>query len=98
MTFDSKVILQSRKAHFCSMCLREIPKGSIYITIPHKDETDGGFSDIKMCPECAYIMRNADRGNFKIGNFTEQNIPNCLRKIRNEYRKDPKKAWEQISN
>lgn len=41
-------------------------------------------------------MKHADTTTFKLGNFTEQNIPNCLRKIRNEYRKDPQKAWEEL--
>ena len=96
MIFNSKVILQSRKAHQCLMCLREMPAGSIYITVPHKDETSGRFEEIKLCPECGYVMKHADTTTFKLGNFTEQNIPNCLRKIRNEYRKNPQKAWEEL--
>lgn len=96
MIFDSKVILKSRKAYHCMMCFRIIPKGSIYITVPHKDETDGRFEEIKLCSECGYVMKHADTTSFKLGNFTEVNIPNCLRKIRNEYRKDPVKAWEEL--
>lgn len=96
MIFDSKVILQSRKAHHCMMCFRIMPKGSIYITVPHKDEATGRFEEIKLCPECGYVMKHADTTTFKLGNFTETNIPNCLRKIRNEYRKDPQKAWEEL--
>jgi hypothetical protein len=41
-------------------------------------------------------MKHADTTSFKLGNFTEVSIPNCLRKIRNEYRKDPVKAWEEL--
>lgn len=96
MIFDAKVITQSRKAHQCMMCLSAIPKGSIYISVPHKNEADGTFEAIKLCPECGYIMKHADRNTFKLGNFTDTNIPNKLRKIRNEYRKDPVKAWESI--
>lgn len=96
MIFNSKVILKSRKAHHCMMCFAIMPKGSMYITMPHKSDQDGSFEDIKLCPECAYIMKHADTTSFKLGNFTEVSIPNCLRKIRNEYRKDPVKAWEEL--
>jgi hypothetical protein len=78
------------------MCLREMPAGSIYITLPHKSDVDGKFEDIKLCPECGYVMKHADTTTFKLGNFTEQNIPNKLRKIRNEYRKDPIGAWDEL--
>lgn len=94
MTFDTKVIGKSAKAHKCVFCLRVIPKGSSYISAPHKGE-DGSFEDLKMCLECAYIIHKADTQSFKPGNFTDVNIPNCLRKIRNEYRKDPTKAWDK---
>jgi hypothetical protein len=73
-----------------------MPKGSIYITVPHKDETSGRFEEIKLCPECGYVMKHADTTTFKLGNFTETNIPNCLRKIRAEYRRDPIGAWEKL--
>ena len=96
MIFDSKVVLKSRKAHRCMMCFRIMPKGSMYITLPHKSDEDGSFEDIKLCPECGYVMKHADTTTFKLGNFTEQNIPNKLRKIRNEYRKNPAKAWEEL--
>ena len=73
-----------------------MPKGSMYVSAPHKSEIDGSFQELKFCAECAYILRTADRQNFKQGNFTEQNIPNCLRKIRDQYRKNPMKAWEEL--
>ena len=78
------------------MCFRIMPKGSIYITVPHKDETSGRFEEIKLCPECGYVMKHADTSTFKSGGFTDINIPNKLRKIRNEYRKDPQNAWEEL--
>ena len=46
-------------------------------------------------PSVRTSSATTDRQSFKPGNFTEQNIPNCLRKIRNEYRKDPVKAWDE---
>lgn len=95
MTFDSKVIKRSRKVHICTMCLTKLPAGSMYITIPNKDD-DGKFSDIKMCAECAYLMQHASCNKFKEGGFAERNLPNCLRKIRTQYRKNPIKAWEEM--
>jgi hypothetical protein len=95
MTLSTKIIKNSAKDHKCVFCERIMPKGSMYVSAPHKSDEDGSFQDLKFCAECAYILRNADRQNFKPGNFTEQNIPNCLRKIRNEYRKDPMKAWDE---
>ena len=94
MTFATKTIANSAKEHECVFCLRTMPKGSAYVSAPHKSE-DGAFTDLKMCLECAYVIRKAEQQTFKHGNFTEQNIPNRLRKIRNEYRKDPMKAWEE---
>ena len=96
MTFDTRVITKSKVEHTCSLCLRAISKGSPYISAPHKDDNSGELSTLKLCPECAYIVKKADRKTFKKGNFTETNIPNCLRKLRNEYRKDPGKAWDDL--
>lgn len=95
MNFKSKVIQKSRKVHQCLMCCRDIPVGSIYVVSPYKDDTDGKFEAVKMCHECAYLMQYVTKPNFKEGNFTDTNIPNFLRKIRNEYRKDPAKAWKE---
>lgn len=98
MIFASRVIQKSKKAHQCLMCCRNIPIGSIYVVSPYKDDADGKFETVKMCAECAYLMNHVTKPNFKEGNFTEVNIPNFLRKIRNEYRKDPLKAWEEQNN
>lgn len=98
MNFESKVIQKSRKVHRCLMCCRDIPVGSIYVVSPYKDDADGRFEAVKMCHECAYLMHYVTKPNFKEGNFTDTNIPNFLRKIRNEYRKDPAKAWEKHGN
>jgi len=48
-----------------------MPKGSMYVSAPHKSDVDGSFQELKFCAECAYILRNADRQSFKHGNFTE---------------------------
>lgn len=96
MTFDTKVITKSKAEHICSLCLRVIAKDSPYVSAPHKDDSSGEFSTLKLCPECAYIVKVAERNSFKRGNFTESNIPNCLRKIRNKYRENPGKAWDEL--
>ena len=96
MTFDTRVITKSKVEHTCSLCLRTISKGSPYISAPHKDDNSGELSTLKLCPECAYIVKVAERNNFRHGNFTEQNIPNCLRKIRNKYRENPAEAWDEL--
>lgn len=96
MGFDSKVIKKSRKRHRCEMCFQIIPKGSVYATIPYQE--DKTIAAVTMCAECTYIMTQADRKCFKIGNFTESQIPNCLRKVRDEYRKNPAKAWKELDN
>lgn len=97
MIFDSKVVKKSRKVHKCIMCLADIPVGSIYVISPYKDNSDGRFESAKLCHECAYLMQHVTNNKFKEGNFSEANIPNFLRKIRNEYRKDPVKAWEEFN-
>ena len=96
MIFDSKVIMKSKKEHRCSMCIGVIQKGNAHVAVPYKDGADGSFKDIKICPECAYVMNHADTTTFKDGGFTDINIPNKLRKIRNEYRKDPIGAWDEL--
>lgn len=93
MIFESKVIMKSKKKHRCLMCCNDIPVGSIYIVSPFKDDETGKFEAIKMCCECSYLMKHVTKLSFKEGNFTEANIPNFLRKIRNEYCKNPKEAW-----
>ena len=95
MIFEAKVIQKSKKVHRCMMCQTDIPVGSIYIVSPHKDDETCKFEAIKMCHECAFLINHVTKPNFKEGNFTEANIPNFLRKIRNEYRKNPKEAWSK---
>jgi len=71
MTLNTKIIKNSAKEHKCVFCERTMPKGSMYVSAPHKSDVDGSFQELKFCAECAYILRNADRQSFKHGNFTE---------------------------
>lgn len=97
MTFEAKVIQKSRKVHRCLLCSTDIPVGSIYVVSPAKDDNTGKFEAVKMCHECAYLMHFVTKSDLKEGNFTENNIPNFLRKLRNEYRKAPQEAWRKIN-
>ena len=97
MTFEAKVIQKSRKVHRCLLCGTTIPVGSIYVVSPAKDDETGKFENVKMCHECAYLMHFVTKSDLKENNFTEENTPNFLRKIRNEYRNDPQKAWRKIN-
>lgn len=97
MNFEAKVIEKSRKKHTCIMCSSEIPVGSLYVASPYKDEADGTMISAKFCHECAYLMNYVTVKTFSEGNFSDRRIPNFLRKIRNEYRKNPKQAWENIN-
>ena len=96
MIFEAKVVLKSKKEHRCLLCLKTIPVGSIYVVAPYKDDESKKFEAVKMCSECAYLMHHVTKTNLKEGNFTETNIPNFLRKIRNEYRKNPQETWEKF--
>ena len=45
-----------------------------------------------LCLECGYLMtqKTGERStNLRQGEFQEKFIPNCLRKKRDEFRKDP---------
>lgn len=97
MTFEAKVIQKSRKVHRCLLCSTDIPIGSIYVVSPAKDDDTGKFEAVKMCDECAFLMHFVTKSDLREGNFREENIPNFLRKIRNEYRKDPQSAWSKIN-
>jgi hypothetical protein len=97
MTFEAKVIQKSRKVHRCLLCNTDIPVGSIYVVSPAKDDETCKFESVKMCHECAFLMHFVTKKELKEGNFTEENIPNFLRKIRNEYRRNPQASWSKIN-
>lgn len=95
LIFDPKV-LQARKTHKCWACLRDIPKGRVYVAYPGKNSA-GEFQSTKLCDECSFLLTQKDGANahtIRQGEFSERLLPNCLRKKRNEFRKDPRKAIE----
>lgn len=95
ITFDAR-ITKARKAHKCFACLRDIAKGEVYIGYPGTN-SEGKFQTVHLCIECSFLLTQKDgtnAHNIEFGNFTEQRIPNCLRKKRNEFRKDPKAALD----
>lgn len=92
--FPAKVILSSRKPHKCFACLFDIPVGSIYIAYPGVN-SGGEFSEMKLCIECSYLLsqktgKNAH--NIRQGEFQDRLLPNCLRKKRTEFRRNPQAA------
>lgn len=79
---------------FC--VLRKNPQGQVYIGNPGK-ASDGKFMTTKLCIECAYLLSQktgANAHNIRQGEFIDRLLPNCLRKKRAEFRKDPRKAIE----
>ena len=89
--FDAKPV-KAKKQHQCMACLLKIVPGETYISYPAKF-SDGKMTTRRLCIECTYLMTRKDGKNaftIREGEFSERLIPNCLRKKRNEYRKDPK--------
>jgi hypothetical protein len=89
-------ITTARKEHKCFACCVKIPKGQVYIGNPGK-ASDGKFMTTKLCIECAYLLSQktgANAHNIRQGEFIDRLLPNCLRKKRAEFRKDPRKAIE----
>jgi hypothetical protein len=98
LVFDPKV-LTARKNHKCWACLCEIPKGMMYVSYPGKNEA-GEFQSTKLCHECSVLLTKktgATALTIRQGEFSERLIPNCLRKVRNEFRKAPMKMLEEIA-
>lgn len=93
--FNARVTT-ARKEHKCFACGVTIPKGQVYIGYPGKN-SDGKFQTAHLCIECSYLMTQktgANAHNIRLGEFSERLLPNCLRKKRAEFRKDPKAAIE----
>jgi hypothetical protein len=68
--------------------------GETYIAYPGKD-SDGAFSTRRLCIECSFLITQktgANASSIREGEFSDQLIPNCLRKKRAEFRKNPKAA------
>lgn len=90
--------LVARKPHKCFACNFVVPQGQVYVACPNKDD-DGKFETIHLCIECAYLLRHKTGENanaLSAGCFTERRIPNCLRKLRAVFRKDPIGAIENM--
>lgn len=97
MTSFNPKVQTARKEHICWTCERPIKPGTLYITIPGINH-EGAFVNTRMCVECNFIATQKDGENattFSPGCFTELRIPNCLRKVRNDFRLDPKAAAEK---
>lgn len=93
LVFDPR-ITTARKQHKCFACERSIPKGETYIGYPGKN-SEGKFMTVRLCIECSYLLTQktgANAHNIRLGEFSERLLPNCLRKKRAEFRKDPKAA------
>lgn len=98
LVFDPKV-LTARKNHKCWACLCEIPKGMMYVSYPGKNEA-GEFQSTKLCHECSVLLTKktgATAHTIRQGEFSERLIPNCLRKVRNEFRKAPMKMLKEVA-
>jgi hypothetical protein len=96
-SFNPRTVV-ARKPHKCFACTVEIPKGYQYLACPSKGE-DGKFQTVHLCIECAYLLRyktGENANGLTPGCFTERRLPNCLRKLRAVFRKDPIKAIEAM--
>ena len=98
LVFDPRVVT-ARKAHKCWACLCDIPKGMMYVSYSGKNEA-GEFQSTKLCHECSVLLTKktgATALTIRQGEFSERLIPNCLRKVRNEFRKAPMKMLKEIA-
>jgi hypothetical protein len=91
-TFAAR-ITKAKKEHKCLGCLRPIIPGVVYISYPGMT-SEGKFMTNRLCIECSFLItqKNVNRNHIREGEFTDQYIPNCLRKKREEFRKDPQAA------
>lgn len=91
--FDAKVTTAA-KEHKCMACLLRIVPGETYISYPAKF-ANGKMTTRRLCIECSYLLtqkggKSAD--TIREGEFSDRLIPNCLRKKRTEFRRNPKAA------
>lgn len=99
LVFDPKVVT-ARKNHKCWACLCEIPKGMMYVSYPGKNEA-GEFQSTKLCHECSVLLMKktgATAHTIRQGEFSERLIPNCLRKVRTQFRKEPMQMLKEIAD
>lgn len=98
LALDPKV-QTARKNHKCWACLCDIPKGIMYVSYPGKNSA-GEFQSTKLCHECSVLLTKktgATALTIRQGEFSERLIPNFLRKVRNEFRKEPTKMLKEIA-
>ena len=91
--FDAR-ITKARKQHNCLACERPISKGEIHIVYPGKN-SEGKFMSTRLCIECSFLITQktgANARSIRPGEFTDILLPNCLRKKRTEFRRDPRGA------
>lgn len=96
LTFEARPA-KAAKDHKCWACLSLIPKGEYYICYPGKNNS-GKFQSTKLCTECSFLLPHktgATANTIRQGEFSERLIPNFLRKKRNGFRADPRKALEE---
>lgn len=85
-------LVHARKDYTCMACEQTIYKGDAYVS-QSGPCSDGTFQTYKVCFECAFLISQKTGGReFQVrpSEFTERKIPNFLRKIRTEYRQNPK--------
>lgn len=81
----------ARKEYTCWTCNNKIAVGDYYACSAGTNES-GAFVTTRMCIECTFLATQKTGENaetFAPGCFTERKIPNCLRKLRSEYRLAP---------
>lgn len=88
--FSTRVCV-AKKQYTCWTCRRAIQPGKRYAASAGTNHS-GEFTYIRMCIECLFLMTQKtgpEAETVAPGCFTEQKIPNFLRKLRTEYRCDP---------
>lgn len=95
ITFDARIV-RARKQHKCWACSTDIPVGQVYIAYPGTNN-EGQFQTTHLCILCSYLLTQKDGANahnIRQNEFCERLLPNCLRKKRTEFLRDPKAALD----
>lgn len=97
-------LVHAKNDYLCTACEKVIKKGQPYISQSGQC-SDGSFATYKVCFECAFLItqKTGERSmQVRPGELTERKIPNFLRKLRAEYREDPKgtvkKYWKEYND
>jgi hypothetical protein len=91
--FDARVV-KARKQYKCFACNNDIVVGQVHVAYPGKNDA-GVFTTTRLCIICSYLITQktgAKAHSIRQGEFSDALIPNCLRKKRAEFLKDPKEA------